>query len=181
MEEWKMKKKFLAGMLAMSIMFMGAGYAAWTQSFTVTNTVETGELRFDYAVNSEAVGTQNKYTDFKVEKNAEGQIVGTIEKAYPGAEYSYDIEMTNHSTMGVKPVFTKFVSTDDTNFKALDYQIEYFVDGEPYTEGQVVEPKQNLKASIKMTIPTSADEETLLENGKVTFTNTLTFNQFNAK
>lgn len=176
-----MKKKFLAGMLAMSIMFMGAGYAAWTQSFTVTNTVETGELRFDYAVNSEAVGTQNKYTDFKVEKNAEGQIVGTIEKAYPGAEYSYDVEMTNHSTMGVKPVFTKFVKSDDTNFEDLKYSIEYFVDGEPYTEGQVVEPKQNLKASIKITIPTSADEKTLAENGKVTFSNALTFNQFNAK
>ncbi len=41
-------KKFLAMILVLSMMLMGAGYAAWTQSFDVEATVNTGELKVVY-------------------------------------------------------------------------------------------------------------------------------------
>ncbi len=41
-------KKFMAMILVLSMMLMGAGYAAWTQSFDVEATVDTGELKVVY-------------------------------------------------------------------------------------------------------------------------------------
>ncbi len=65
-----MRKKWMVGVLVASIMSMGAGYAAWSQSFTVTNIVKTGELKV--AVYEH--GTQTKIT--KVEAvDASGKLV----------------------------------------------------------------------------------------------------------
>lgn len=41
------KGRMLAGVLAASLMLMGAGFAAWTQGFTVTSIADTGELRVE--------------------------------------------------------------------------------------------------------------------------------------
>lgn len=66
-----MKKKWFIGVIAATIMSMGAGYAAWSQSFTVTNIVKTGELKvavFEH-------GTKTKITEVEaLDKSGQGVI-----------------------------------------------------------------------------------------------------------
>ena len=42
------KTRFLVLSLAVAIMLMGAGYAYWTETLTISNTVTTGALELDF-------------------------------------------------------------------------------------------------------------------------------------
>jgi predicted ribosomally synthesized peptide with SipW-like signal peptide len=48
------KTKFLALVLVVAVVLMGAGYAAWTDAFKVDNTIETGELAVDLTCGAQA-------------------------------------------------------------------------------------------------------------------------------
>ena len=55
------KSKWIVLLLVVSMMAMGVGYAAWTQSFTVTSHADTGELKV--IVDDSPEGTKVAYVD----------------------------------------------------------------------------------------------------------------------
>ncbi len=115
------KTKYLAGALAVSIMLMGAGYAAWTQNFVVSNTVNTGSMDFDLGVypelsvnrptpttpeqkaNEQIYIDSEKYTTMavSVDQNSYAIKVDTT-KLYPGSKRPYVVSITNTGTMPIK-------------------------------------------------------------------------------
>jgi len=64
------KSKWLVGILMVSLMLMGAGYAAWSQGFTVTSRADTGEMKVQVVDDEE--GTEMIYVDFL---DSEGEII----------------------------------------------------------------------------------------------------------
>jgi hypothetical protein len=109
------KTKYLAGALAVSIMLMGAGYAAWTQNFVVSNTVNTGSMDFQLNAYAEPASHRvsdpeaqiyldsEKYTtmNVSVDQNSYAIKVDTT-KLYPGSKRPYVVTITNTGTMPIK-------------------------------------------------------------------------------
>jgi len=105
-------KKFITAVLVLSMMLMGAGYAAWTQDFTVTANVNTGEL--DIALISDGeVAISTMINDVKTEDTTYAS--GTVEilsstytanvvldDMYPGAIAEFDVEVENTGTVGIQ-------------------------------------------------------------------------------
>ncbi len=110
-----MKKiKLLSGVLVGALLCVGVGYAAWTQSFTVTNTVNTGELKVGIeratqpkleAIDSTGYEVRNisdvsaKWTSFK---EGDEKINLEIGNAFPGLRASYWINVKNYGTVPVR-------------------------------------------------------------------------------
>ncbi len=119
------QKKYLAGALALSIMMMGSGYAAWTQNFTVSTMVETGKLHLGIETikvqKVEAqVGSSISYMDqsyatanSQFEKGAEG-VTLMLDAAYPGVRAIYEVEVLNDGTLPIK------MNASDFKFKGLN-------------------------------------------------------------
>ena len=117
MEEIIMKnKKFITAVLVLSMMLMGAGYAAWTQDFTVTANVNTGELDIALSTDGEVVISTVIGDDTEAtidELYAEGEVevdetedayaaTATLYDMYPGAIADFDIVVTNTGTVGIQ-------------------------------------------------------------------------------
>lgn len=112
-------KKFITAVLVLSMMLMGAGYAAWTQDFTVTATVNTGDLDIGLSTTG-AVVISTMIEDEQVVDDvyAEGKVVvgeqledgstdlysvlATLERMYPGAIADFDVTVKNTGTVGIK-------------------------------------------------------------------------------
>lgn len=105
------KGRFISGVLALSIMLMGAGYAAWSQNFAVTNAIDTGEL--SYTVATANPTTQSYATLENVVSEDGNTLTTTITEAYPGATFEYDIVVTNDGTVGIKNQTMPTDATDD--------------------------------------------------------------------
>ncbi|MGB7606318.1 MAG: hypothetical protein WBL93_12680 [Lutisporaceae bacterium] len=109
------KSKFIALVLVVSVMLMGAGYAAWTETLTIEHTVVTGNVDIDLAD-----GTINVFQD-AVTENTDGlvriaTVVGSEQAAtvnltnlYPSAKIIATIPVTNNGTI---PVDFKEISTN---------------------------------------------------------------------
>ncbi len=107
------KTKFLALVLVVAIMLMGAGYAAWTDLLQVNSTVKTGYLDVDFTVvnsktSSEWVKVTENYTralDEDGEDYPQGswdEVKLTIQDIYPGAWVEETVTFENRGTMPVK-------------------------------------------------------------------------------
>ncbi len=182
-----MKRKFIAGAVAVSIMMMGAGYAAWTQNFTVTNTVNTGQLAF----NAELVKPEPPkyatitFTDEKASPS-EGIMALKFDKVYPDSTFMYSVTVTDASTVGVKYVLS--ASNIDPKYCEQMYQIEgltEFVSLKQLNETlAVMYNQENLKKAFNINVRTNflktATESELPENNPITQTLTLNGSQFNA-
>lgn len=114
-------KKFLAAVLVVAMMLMGAGYAAWSQSFTINGTVQTGELLVKYHSSQLAriekldipagyddclVDDVNGFDDCYMTVN-QGKIDNdtlfmSVEKMYPGSACRSTFRFLNKGTLGVK-------------------------------------------------------------------------------
>lgn len=102
------RTKVIALVLCAAIMMMGAGYAAWTDTLNVTNTVNTGHLDVQFVdLPDETELTLPAYTTGNVAYAQDG--IGewdiahaTINNVYPGGAFSIRYKMQNNSTMPVK-------------------------------------------------------------------------------
>lgn len=100
------KTRFLILSLAVAIMLMGAGYAYWTETLTISNTVTTGEL--DFTFQAADIVTVDTYMDVddesycRVKDGDDNTIEIALYDMYPGAEATFEFELLNSGTMEAK-------------------------------------------------------------------------------
>lgn len=107
------RAKFLAFALSAAIMTMGAGYAAWTETVTINNTVSTGELNVDVmaaptvtvysalgVVDSTVANVTTATFDNTLVTGSTAQV--TVENLYPGAVIDITVPLQNTGTIPVK-------------------------------------------------------------------------------
>lgn len=105
------KSKFLALALAIAVMLMGAGYAAWTDQLNITDTIKTGHLDVhfvDLEGNSELTLADYETGSVSYTQDGEGgqndwdTATATINNVYPGGNFTIKYRLFNNSTMPVK-------------------------------------------------------------------------------
>ncbi len=101
------KTRFLVLSLAVAIMLMGAGYAYWTETLTISNTVTTGALELDFFVEEDHEFEVDTYMDsddsFCQVKEGDNNVLEVrLAKMYPGAEATFEFGLKNAGTMQAK-------------------------------------------------------------------------------
>lgn len=158
------KTKYLALVLVVAIMMMGAGYALWTDTLVVNSTVKTGILDVDFIEIAEPVNDPTLVTVYSgietLSTHADDngwdrdKVVVRIGNLYPGAKVTRTITLKNVGTIPVK--------VDSLNFQTLLLSD---------TEGQRVEPiLQHMNVAIKVegqtfTLPKSVSPLIVAEAG----------------
>ncbi|MFZ5352002.1 MAG: hypothetical protein ACOZCL_04650 [Bacillota bacterium] len=116
------KTKFLIMVLVVSIMLMGAGYAAWTDQLVINNTVSTGELDVQMLQEGSTVVVNDELTNREAEcvvnMDSEGEYdlaEVTITNLYPGAVATVTIPVQN--TGDIPVLLQSATNTNgDTNY-----------------------------------------------------------------
>jgi hypothetical protein len=104
------KSKFIIGILVLALMLMGAGYASWTQTFSVFGSADTGKLEVTAEIsemlplqyNDEYMGVTFEGIVDPSDENHTGVLTATIDRMYPGAVVKYKVKVTNVGTLPVK-------------------------------------------------------------------------------
>jgi len=119
------RTKFVLLALVAAMILMGAGYAAWSQTFTINSTVSTGELFVQ--VSDADDGTDGIITSVKIDTDGDG---------------TYDEEVTSGDAeeyyLGGYPTATlgdEFTSSDgeETSYATLTYDIPEIYPGTEVT------------------------------------------------
>lgn len=140
------KSRFLALMLVVAVMLMGAGYAAWTDTMEITNTVKTGHLDMHFVAEESFVladytrgSVAYEQRDNAVTKEENNWDVANVllENMYPGAQSKVTLKMVNNSTIPVG--MNAITDTRSDNFDGAFNQIGaslrfYNAGGNPLTE-----------------------------------------------
>jgi len=118
-------KKFMAMILVLSMMLMGAGYAAWTQSFDVEATVNTGELKLIYIDEDHPRSNWSKSVEeFKYQTATytvnENTFDYQIDDLYPGIDICVTQQIANVGTIPAVFDSATVVFSDDTDQALLD-------------------------------------------------------------
>lgn len=204
-----MKRTRLIMMVVVAaLVLMGAGYAAWTQTFTIDSTVETGELFVKVEeksntieVNGEAVEDGEDYLDFatssQTEEGKDGKTTLTtltfnLSGMYPGVKQTSVITFTNLGTL--RTVTELGTPRINSGGNALLSQLVITVDGEPVDNAGNklenlaeairsavgdLEPNESKTVTIVQELPIASGDET--EGLKLTWTVPLTFQQYTAQ
>lgn len=166
------RTRILALVLAVAVMMMGAGYAAWTDTLTITHTVSTGELdvmfgdgTVDFQADNDGVaeGTGFVTTDANDVNSSTATV--TLSNLYPGAVATVTIPVEN---IGSIPAKLSVVTDGEPTWLTVveDYNVDLAV-GDTDT------------ITLTMTV-INGDEVSVPElSGVQTFTVTATFDQFN--
>lgn len=161
------KTRFILLALVAALVLMGAAYAAWTQSFTITSVVETGELFVKVENTSNAVTVDKAHNGSYVPADADSGLdmdnlvnttkatnaAGDVEtlttvaydlgNVYPGTKITSVLEFTN---IGTIKAATSATSTNVSN-NALWNEIIIRVNGTDVT-GAGDQKMTNLKDAI---------------------------------
>lgn len=210
------KTRFVALVLTVAVMLIGAGYAWWSDALFVDHTITTGELKVEFIKPHWAGGvmmsTYYPYLTLTPTTPDTKTVTFTAENLYPGAGYVTNAEMANTGSIPAK--FDKaVVEIDEGSSKAvvdnLIFSLDFWLfdeDGNvkgvlPYQEsvslkdletaindvmnGVILEPGDY----VAMAHGDSVDNWTYCmlseeagndtANGKITFSITYTWNQFN--
>lgn len=125
------KHKILIVALAMAVMLTGAGYAYWTQTLTIENTVNTGNMDVGFLCPGDEdwddgyiSGNHSDLVDLDVERAANRQSIDfTVGNFYPGAGASLDFVVQNTGTVAAKITnVTGTVTNNQALCDALNYQ-----------------------------------------------------------
>jgi len=100
-EGYMKRTKFLALVLVVAVVLMGAGYAAWTDTFRVDSTIETGELSVELSCAKNDSDAEVKV--FEVEKNRYRQGAPNLDNIFV-AEPKIDSK-SNKATFEFKRLF----------------------------------------------------------------------------
>ncbi|MDT3699990.1 MAG: hypothetical protein RO469_11260 [Thermincola sp.] len=79
------KTKFVLLSLVVAMILMGAGYAAWTQTFTINSTVSTGELF--------VLVTNNGITGLKVDTNGNASYDDNVDASATNQDQAEDLNL----------------------------------------------------------------------------------------
>ena len=128
------KTRFLAMILVVSIMLMGAGYAAWNESITISSTVDTGNLSVAMSTGNVYVypnasmlaedGFTNTQRTLKeaildssaVEKNVVNVKVNNL---YPGARVKVVVPIANDGSIPVKLEGNVFANNNTSDWLTI--------------------------------------------------------------
>ncbi|UWG98624.1 hypothetical protein LPY66_07485 [Dehalobacter sp. DCM] len=130
------KHKILVAALAVAVMLMGAGYAYWTQTITIANTVSTGYLDVQFISDSDGdwddgyiahipgdLVTVN--SDISTDKQTLSFTVGNF---YPGAGAYLKFVVRNTGTVPAKIANVTGTITENTDLaNALNYKFDQVV------------------------------------------------------
>lgn len=195
-----MKKiRFITLALVVAVMLMGAGYAYWTQTLTISNTVTTGNLDVDFTAAS--VSNVSAYMDdtasgAQVSPTDNNIINVTLAEMYPGASTTINFTLKNSGTMAAKingfavPAFTTKDYFQCTGYKVGSKVVNYST---PVTldalataltgENARLEPQGTQTYAITLQIVPTATNTQILENLKgssaIQFSMTAKAKQFN--
>ncbi|WP_352420628.1 SipW-dependent-type signal peptide-containing protein [Proteiniborus sp.] len=162
------RTKFLALALAVAVMLMGAGYAAWNETLVITNKVSTGNVDVDMTSGSVNVTTDNLNNRTEEVEALEQQATITVTNLYPGAIAVATINVKNNSTIPVVHAADAIVTnapewlTVTTNFAEAD-ELAVGEDG---------------TITVTMVVGDDAPED-YNEDLSATFTITTNYNQWN--
>ena len=139
------RTKFLALVLVVAVMLMGAGYAYWTERITVNGTVSTGILDVDCEnevgktfSNTEGTVVDDKYSIATILPHipAGGSTANndddpartvTITNLYPDSRAVASFSLVNKSTMAVKMADPLFYVINDTENLVQSGMLDVFV------------------------------------------------------
>lgn len=104
------KHKILVVALALAVMCTGAGYAYWTQTLTIDNTVNTGRMDVAFVCDGDEdwddgyiSGNHSDLVTVASDRAADGQtLTFTVGNFYPGAGASLDFVVKNTGTVAAK-------------------------------------------------------------------------------
>ncbi|MCT4607113.1 MAG: hypothetical protein N4A64_13620 [Marinisporobacter sp.] len=102
------KSKFIAAVLIIAVMLMGAGYAAWNETITINNTAETGELKVGFKKLVWQSGLQT-YPKIIAPDHVNANVVHgekttkvNISNMYPGGIVRFEAMIENFGTIPAK-------------------------------------------------------------------------------
>jgi len=195
------KSRLLVFALALAVVIMGAGYAAWTDDLKINASVNTGQLDVHFVdegtfdLDEYVTGTVNYQRDGSGNNDLDIANV-KLENLYPGAKAKVTLKMENNSTIPVK--MNKITDTrsanwdvNGVNFEQIGASLRFYnADGEniefantttyanPWapTHLEDVELPVGGYATISFSF-TAADD--IDENATYTFNPTAVFYQFN--
>jgi len=170
------RAKFIMLAVIAALVLMGAGYAAWTQVFTINSTVSTGELFVqvkntgntyevldsdDNVTESGVLNTTNDYLNLAVNTTAidEGtsretltQITYNLAKMYPGTRVISEITFENFGTLKAVTSYNNLVINPSSG-NALWTDLEIKVNGSPIANGSNSSEKlENLALAISTAV-----------------------------
>lgn len=104
------KHKILIVALAMAVMLVGSGYAYWTQTLTINNTVNTGNMDVGFVCQGDddwddgyISGNHSDLVTLDLTRTADKQRLDfTVGNFYPGAGASLDFVVKNTGTVAAK-------------------------------------------------------------------------------
>lgn len=166
------RTKFIMLVVVVALVLMGAGYAAWTQVFTIDSTVSTGEL-FVQVVNTDNtyevvdadgnrvsggdLDTDNDYLDLKVTSKSDGEgerqtlteLSFNLNNMYPGTRQTSKIEFKNLGTLKTITAFNN-LAIDPSGGNALWNDLVIEVNGNRVADGNNAGVKlENLAEAIR--------------------------------
>lgn len=126
-------RKMIIAVITIAIMLLGTGYAYWTESLTISNTVSTGYLDvkfidadvWDYD-DSETFHHRSNLVIAHKSIAADGQSISlTVDNLYPGSGASLDFLVENTGTIPAKiGTVTGRVIENQALADALDYYVD---------------------------------------------------------
>jgi len=130
------KHKILVVALALCVMLTGAGYAYWTQTLTIDNTVNTGNMDVDFICAGDddwddgyISGNHSDLVDLAIARSSDKQkLTFTVDNFYPGAGASLDFVVKNTGTVAAKiSQVTGSVTENPALCNALNYEFNKVV------------------------------------------------------
>lgn len=179
------KTQYLAGIVAVSMMLMGAGYAAWTQSVTVTHQTELGELRVDFGATADQSAD---YVSAPTVTKTDNVVAVKLGNFYPGAQQGYNVTFKNTGTIGAKfsLAINRTLEGQVSGTTALTTQM-YSIDGGTFMDEEAfinemnkltnVAPNDQYNVKVISTCNDFNNGDN--EKAKETITYTLNVSQFN--
>lgn len=170
------KHKILVVALAMAVMLTGAGYAYWSQTLTIDNTVNTGNM--DVGFLSEAdddwdddwiSGDHSDLVTINAVRSEDRQHIDfTVGNFYPGAGASLDFVVKNYGSVAAKISDVTGTITNNTNLcNALNYKFNkvkvYSFLGVPYRE-EIIDVDANNVSDLASGL-TGALDDIILQPG----------------
>ncbi len=127
------KTRFIAVVLIVAVMAIGAGYAYWTQELNIKGTVETGELKVEF-VELECLKDHGGYDNIlcpcvddyiNVDLNMESnRLSASFENIYPGAGGYIRFRIANTGTV---PAVVKGITPENVVGRDLLDEFEYII------------------------------------------------------
>lgn len=164
------RTKFIMLALVVALVLMGAGYAAWTQVFTINSTVSTGELSVSVAethvvevLNADGItyspATSTNSPDLNLgvtlspPANNSSSLTYTFSKIYPGTRLTSTITFTNDGSMETKTAYNDALGSITNYGNQLCTDLEIKVDGAVVSHGlSADEMKHNIANAIATAI-----------------------------